>query len=83
MSNKKSDETVTGTDLKIEENNTQKIIDELKAQVDLLTKMITSQAQKNEEAENAFFKKKTVVFTVTTFREPNKQPEIKEITVKS
>lgn len=36
MSNKKSDETVTGTDLKIEENNTQKIIDELKAQVDLL-----------------------------------------------
>ncbi len=83
MSNKTADKAVEITNLNIEENSTQKTIEELKSQVDLLTKMITSQAQKNEEAEKAFFKKKTVVFTVTTFREPNKQPDVKEITVKS
>lgn len=83
MSNKTADKAVENTNLNIEENSTQKTIEELKSQVDLLTKMITSQAQKNEEAEKAFFKKKTVVFTVTTFREPNKQPDVKEITVKS
>lgn len=83
MSNSKTDEKVENTDLKIDENNYQKTIDELKSQVNLLTQMITAQAEKNEEAEKAFFKKKTVVFKVTTFREPYNKADVKEITVKS
>lgn len=77
MTNKKTDETVENT-----ENNTDEVIKDLKAQVALLTKMVTSQSQENKEAENAFFKQKSVNFTVTTFKEPGNAPEVKEIKVK-
>lgn len=83
MSNSKNTETkAEQADLKIEEDETVKTISELKAQVKLLTQMITSQSQRNEEAEHAFFKQKEVNFKVTTFKEPGKKPEVKEIKVK-
>ncbi len=83
MTNRKTQETVEQTDIKIDEDTTQKTINELKAQISLLTQMITSQSQRNVDAENAFFKQKEICFTVTTFKEPNQKADVKEIKVKS
>lgn len=82
MTNKpKTDENTETTAVSINEDNKSDIINELKAQVELLTKMVISQSQKDKEAEDAFFKNKPV-FTIKTFREPDKAPEIKEVKVK-
>lgn len=81
MTNKKTNETAETIEVTTNNNNDD-VIKDLKAQVALLTEMITSKSQKNEDAENAFFKQKSVTFTVTTFKEPDKAPEVKEIKVK-
>lgn len=86
MSNKKNEETekkVENSGIKINETDRDKVIQELKAQIALLTDMITSQSKRNEEAEKAFFKKKTIIFNITTFREPTKTPDVKEIKIQS
>ncbi len=81
MTNKPKTDNAETTALNINEDENQKTINELKAQVELLTKMITSQSGRNKEAEDEFFKNKPV-FTIKTFREPDKAPEIHEVTVK-
>jgi hypothetical protein len=83
MTNNKVNETAVQADLRIDEDANQATIKELQAQVALLTQMITSQSKPDKEAENAFFKQKTLNFTVTTFKEPDKKPDVKEVVVKN
>lgn len=81
MTNKPQTNNAENSAVTINENETANTINELKAQIELLTKMVTANSQQNKEAEEQFFKNKPV-FTITTFREPDKSPEIHEVKVK-